>query len=300
MFVSRSRFLPDQGLTVRMTATIAMLLALFVGVVVGLMFVIPPGAVPVLAAFALGLLFYQWWVSDKVALRAMGGYEVSPEQEPELHAMVDRLCLLADMQKPRVAVSDMPVANAFATGRSPDRSVVCVTRKLVGDLNDQELEGVLAHELAHVAHRDVLVMTMAAAGGVLIGTMFRLWLWGGGDSRKQNAPFVIIALVAGAVMWAVSFLLTRLLSRYRELAADRAAAHLTMNPGALASALQKISGSMAAIPGDDLREHASANAFAFAAALKPGSLQALGSTHPTLEARLTQLARVQTALGRRS
>ena len=205
--------------------------------------------------FAVGLLFAQWYFSDSIALHSMGAREVTPEQAPQLHGIVDRLCAMAEMPKPRVAIADVDMPNAFATGRSPNRSVVCVTTGLLRRLDEQELEGVLSHELSHVAHRDVLVMTIASVAGVAAGFLTRMALWGGVGRRDSNTALVSLAIIAVSVLvYAVSFVLTRMLSRYRELSADRAGALLTGRPTALASALQKVSGDMAAIPTRDLRK----------------------------------------------
>ena len=217
------------------------------------------------------MAFWQWWSSDKVAMRAMRAREVSPEEAPELHGMIDRLCALADMPKPRVGVADMAVPNAFATGRSPDRSVVCVTTGILQTLDAEELEAVLAHELSHVAHRDVLVMTVASSAGIAAGLLMRFAQFGGmGRSRNNNSalPAVLIAVVVALVVYAVSFLSLRLLSRYRELSADRAGAYLTLKPAALATALQKISGEAAAIPTRDLRAANAASALCIVPALE--------------------------------
>jgi len=248
---------------------------------------------------AVGLLFAQWFFSDSIALHSMGAREVTPEQAPQLHGIVDRLCAMAEMPKPRVAIADVDMPNAFATGRSPHRSVVCVTTGLLRRLDEQELEGVLSHELSHVAHRDVLVMTIASVAGVAAGFLTRMALWGGMGRRDQNTALVSLAIIAvSALVYAVSFLLTRMLSRYRELSADRAGALLTGRPSALVSALQKVSGDMAAIPTRDLRQAEPFNAFFFAPALSGGkSLAALFATHPPLEQRLEQLAKISSQLG---
>jgi heat shock protein HtpX len=231
---------------------------------------------------------------------------VSPEEDPELHGIVDRLCAMADMPKPRVAVSDVPLANAFATGRSPDRAVVCVTTGIRRLLTPEELEAVLAHELSHVAHRDVLVMTIASSAALIAGMLTRGAQYGGfgmfGGRRNNNnvagMPVWLFVLVVSLVVYALSFLLTRLLSRYRELCADRAGAYLTQKPAALASALQKITGEIAATPQRDLRAVQTMNAFFITPAVRGLSLQTLTSTHPSLEQRLDQLARIATELGR--
>jgi len=250
----------------------------------------------------LGVLWAQWYFSDKIALSAMRARQVSPAEEPELHAMIDRLCALADMPKPKVAVADTDLPNAFAAGRSPDRAVVCVTRGIQRRLDDRELEAVLSHELSHVAHRDVLVMTVASVVGVLAGMMTRMLLWSGmmrgGRNNNNAAVMVLVVMLVAAVVYAVSFLLTRLLSRYRELAADRAGAILTGQPSVLASALTKISGDMAKIPQKDLRQAEAYNAFFFVPAMTGKvDIASLFASHPPLEKRLEQLNRISIELG---
>jgi len=300
--VAKTRFIKDAGLTFRMTSVMFLLGALFVGFIVTLMFVFPPQYTPIIGLIGLGIAFYQWWSSDKVAMRAMRAREVTPEEAPELHGMIDRLCAMADMPKPRVGISELDLPNAFATGRSPEHAVVCVTTGILGKLTAEELEGVLAHELSHVAHRDVLVMTIASSAGIVAGMLTRSAQFGGfgiGRSRNTNAvPAYLIALVVSLVVYAVSFFLTRMLSRYRELCADRSGAYLTMKPAALASALQKITGEMSAIPQKDLRASSAMNAFFIAPAISGATLRTLSSTHPSLEQRLEQLARIQAELGR--
>ena len=299
--MANSRFIKDTGLTVRMTLTMFLLGGLFVALVVGLMFVADsPGMSIIIGLAGIGIAFWQWWNSDKVAMKAMRAREVTPQEAPELHGMIDRLCALADMPKPRVGVSDMAMANAFATGRSPERAVVCVTTGILQTLDSEELEAVLAHELSHVANRDVLVMTVAASAGIAAGLLMRGAQWGAmGRSRNNSAmPAILVAIAISMIVYAVSFLLLRLLSRYRELCADRAGAYLTMKPGALASALQKISGEAASIPKADLRASSAASALCIIPAIRGGSLGSLMATHPPLEKRLEQLARIQAELGR--
>jgi heat shock protein HtpX len=294
----KSRYASDPGLTARMTGTMFMLGLLYVVFIAVLI------AIGFSAAFvmiiAVGMLFAQWYFSDTVALRSMGAREVTAEQAPQLHGIIDRLTAMADMKKPRVAIADTDMPNAFATGRSPNRSVVVVTTGILRRLNEEELEGVLAHELSHVAHRDVLVMTIASVAGVAAGFLTRFALWGGvSRGRDQNSALVGVAVVAvSALVYAVSFILTRTLSRYRELSADRAGALLTGKPTALATALQKVTGDLAAIPTRDLRQAEPFNAFFFAPALTKGkSLANLFETHPPLEKRLEQLAKISTQLG---
>jgi heat shock protein HtpX len=283
-----------------MVATMVLLAVLYVGLVVALAYAFDAWLIGVL--IGLGVLWAQWYFSDTLALSAMRAREVAPAEAPELHAMIDRLCALADMPKPRVAVADSPIPNAFATGRSPERAVVAVTTGLQGKLDERELEAVLSHELSHVAHRDVLVMTIASVVGVLAGFMTRAMLWSGmgrSNSNQNAAVMVLVVTLVAIVVYAVSFLLTRLLSRYRELAADRAGALLTGQPSALASALTKISGDMARIPAKDLRAAEPYNAFFFVPAItNKVDLASLFSSHPPLEKRLAQLAKISVQLGK--
>ena len=304
--MARSRFVGDAGLTVRMTTVMFLLGGLFVALVVGLALAAGGGLGLIIGVAGIGVAVYQWANSDKVAMRAMRAREVTPEQAPELHGVIDRLCALADMPKPRVGVADTPVPNAFATGRSPERSVVCVTTGILGMLTAEELEGVLAHELSHVAHRDVLVMTVASSAGIAAGMLGQGARFGGfgffGGRRDNNGglPVWLVVLLFSLAIYAVSFVLLRLLSRYRELAADRAGAYLTMRPDALASALQKITGGINQIPQRDLRQVGAASALCIAPAISGVSLKTLTSTHPSLEQRLEQLARIQAELSRPS
>jgi heat shock protein HtpX len=300
--MAHSRFIRDTGLTVRMTTVMFLLGAAFVALVVVLIYAFPQWAL-FIAIGGIGVAFYQWYSSDKLAMRAMRAREVTPEEAPELHGMIDRLCAMADMPKPRVGVADTDLPNAFATGRSPNRSVVVVTTGILKRLDAEELEGVLAHELSHVAHRDVLVMTVASSAGIIAGMLTRGAQYGaifGGNRRDNNSglPVWLVVLVVSLVTYVVSFLLLKLLSRYRELSADRAGAYLTMKPQALASALQKITGDINQIPDRDLRASQAMNAFFIAPAVRGVSLRTLTSTHPTLEQRLEQLAKIQAELGR--
>ncbi|KAJ1684170.1 hypothetical protein LUZ63_020463 [Rhynchospora breviuscula] len=310
--MSSNRFVKDTGLTVRMTTVMFLLGLLFVGFFVVLMGIAAQagaaGLIPVIGLIGVGIAWWQWYNSDKMALRAMRARVVTPEQAPELHGMIDRLCTLADMPKPVVAISDTDLPNAFATGRSPQRAAVCVTTGILNTLTAEELEGVLAHELSHVAHRDVLVMTVASSAGVIAG-MITQWgqyglFFGGGGRRDDDEdgpgalPLLLIALLVSVVVYAISFVLTRMLSRYRELCADRSGALLTQQPGALASALVKISGETNAIPQRDLREVSKMNAFFITPAVAGLSMRTLTSTHPSLEQRLEQLSKVAAELGR--
>ena len=295
----KTRFKPDRGLTSRMVVT-SFLLGLLYVAFVALLIALTKSAV-LAVVIAAGALFAQYWFSDRIALYAMRGRIVSPEQAPQLHGAIDRLCALADMPKPRVAIADADLPNAFATGRNPNKAVVCVTTGMMRRLDADELEAVLAHELSHVAHRDVAVMTIASFLGVLAGLITRFGLYGGlGRGRDQNTAVIVLTIVlVSAVVYAISFLLTRALSRYRELAADRAGAMLTGRPSTLASALTKISGDIARIPSRDLRQAEAFNAFFFAPAIsgKGVSLSSLFSTHPPLEKRLDQLGVLSRELG---
>lgn len=293
------RFPKDPGLQARMVLVMFLLGLLYV-VFIAVMSRYVGGAMAMI--FAAGLLFSQYYFSDKIALFAMRAKEVSPAEAPELHAIVDRLCALSDTPKPRVAMADTDMPNAFATGRSPRHAVVCATTGLMRRLDETELEGVIAHELAHVAHRDVAVMTIASFLGMAAGMITRFAMYGGmgrgGRDRENNNSAALVMLVS-VLVYCVSFVLTRALSRYRELSADRSGAFLTGAPSALASALQKISGTMAQIPTRDLRAAEPLNAFFFAPAAAPGmSLATLFSTHPPLERRLAQLAKIEAELGR--
>jgi len=298
----RSRFEPDRQLTARMVVTMFLLGLVYVAFVAALIALLK--SVVLVVVIAAGLLAVQFWFSDRIALYAMHGHLVTREEQPQLHGIIDRLCSTADMPKPRVAVSDMDLPNAFATGRNADHAVVCVTTGLLRRLETEELEGVLAHELSHVAHRDVAVITVASFLGVIAGLVVRFafysQLFGGRDQRDQNtAALFALVMVVSATVYAISFLLIRALSRYRELAADRAGAMLTGKPSALASALTKVTGDIARIPTRDLRTAQSFNAFFFTPAIGSGTaVSHLFSTHPSLERRLDQLAEISRQLGR--
>lgn len=301
---TRTRFPVDRGLTARMLTTVfllGLLYAVFVAVLVAVH--VQLGLILVLG---FGILFVQYFFSDKIAMYSMGGRIVARDQAPQLYGVIDRLVALADMPHPRVAIASSDVPNAFATGRDQKHAVVCVTTGLLRRLDEPELEAVLAHELSHVAHRDVAVMTIASFLGILAGLMTRMFYFAGlfgemgGNSRNNNnsggGQLAIVELgmvLVSAVIYAISFLLIRTLSRYRELAADRSGAILIGQPALLARALVKVSGEMSRIPTRDLRAAEHFNAFYFAPALAPGaSLSSLFATHPSLEKRLDQLAKL--------
>jgi heat shock protein HtpX len=301
-----------------MGLTMFLLGLVFVALVIALVYIllafkVGAGAIIFFAVIlGAGLTFGSLFWSDKIALRASGAREVTPAEEPELHGVIDRLCALADMPKPRVAIAQTDMPNAFATGRNSKNAVLCVTTGLMRRLDQKELEGVIAHEMSHVAHKDVVVMTIASFVGIIAALLVRFAFYGelfggggrgrgGGNNNNGGAlPILLIVMAVGIVVYAISFLLIRLLSRYRELAADRAGALLTGQPSALASALTKVSGAMSAIPTKDLREAQALNAFYFAPALKSDtvSLSTVFSTHPSLERRLQQLSEISAQLGR--
>jgi heat shock protein HtpX len=307
--MATGRFRSDAGLNTRMLVTMFLLGLLYVAAIVVVIAFTTVSPVLVLVV-AGGFLGVQYWYSDKIALYSMGGRLVTPEEAPELHGIIDRLCAMSDLPKPAVAIADSDMPNAFATGRTPKRAVVCATTGILRRLSPEELEGVLAHELSHVAHRDVAVMTVASFLGVLAGMITKLVFYSGmyggfggrgRDDRDDNggAAMVLVVLGVSIVVYAVSFVLIRTLSRYRELAADRAGAMLTGRPAALGSALTKLTGDMARIPTRDLRAAEAFNAFYFTPAIAGGfSLSSLFSTHPTLQARLAGLDRVAAELGR--
>jgi heat shock protein HtpX len=250
----------------------------------------------VMALFMGAFLFAQYFFSDRIALYSMGANEVNEQEYPELHATIGRLAQQADIPKPTVAVADSRVPNAFATGRSPSKATVAVTSGIMDTLDSEELEGVLAHELAHVKNRDVMVMTIASFLSSIAFLVVRWgWLFGGGGGEGNEQVPVYVAIVASLVVWVVSFFLIRTLSRYREYAADRGGAIITGRPSALASALMKIDGRMDKVPDDDLREQSEMNAF-FIIPINTGVIGRLFSTHPSTENRIERLREMQREL----
>ena len=287
----------DGGLQTRMLIVYGLLAALYLF----FMYVLLVARVPfvLIALIAGGMLLVQYFFSDKMVLASMGAREVSPEQAPELHSMIGRLAQQMDLPMPRVAVMETDMANAFATGRNPKNAVVCVTTGIMYQLDREELEAVLAHEMSHVKNRDVQVITLASFFATIASFIMQWGLWFGGgfgsrdrDDRGGANAFILVYL-ASVVTWVVSFFLIRALSRYRELAADRGAVVVTGSPSSLASALVKISNTMARIPTRDLREVGALNAFFIIPSLKGFSAGELFSTHPSLERRLEQLDRLQ-------
>ncbi len=277
----------DWGLRGRMLVVVVLLGALYVGFLgvmsfygIGLF-----GMILVMGLFMGGQLLF----SDRLALYSMGAHEVSEQEYPDLHRKLTRLSQQADLPKPTVAVADTRVPNAFAAGRSKGNATVCVTKGLLRTLDDDELEGVLAHELAHVKNRDVMVMTIASFLSTLAFMVVRWgWLFAGGGDEQEGGGGVLVAVVASFVVWVLSFVLIRALSRYREFAADRGGAAITGKPGALASALMTINGRMDKVPDDDLRGQAEMNAF-FVIPIKSGTIGKLFSTHPDTETRVERL-----------
>ena len=294
----------DVGLTARMFLTmflLALVYLLFMGVLwalhVPLLLLIP---------VAILLLGAQYYFSDKLILLSLGAREVSEQEAPQLHEIVNRLAQMTGIPKPKVAIIDSPVPNALATGRDPNHAMVAVTTGILDQLDDQEMQAVLAHELSHVIHRDIAVMAMASFFATIASFIVQMGLWGGfgggyGDDRDRDrnggGAFIVIFLVSAAV-WAISFLLIRTLSRYREYAADRGSAIITRDPSRLASALLKISGRMQRIPDTDLRQMQAGSALMFFPAISRGSLGEIFATHPSLEHRIARLQAMEAQLSR--
>ncbi|EMA70205.1 zinc metalloprotease HtpX [Halorubrum distributum] len=278
----------DWGLRGRMAFTMFLLFALYVVFVGALTVYFGDFLFPLvmLGGFAVA----QYFFSDKLALRSMGAHEVSADEYPDLHRRIERLSQQADLPKPTVAVANTRVPNAFATGRNKKNATVAVTTGLLESLDEDELDGVLAHELAHVKNRDVMVMTIASFLSTIAFFIVR-WGWLLGGDNRQGAP-VIVAILVSLVVWVVSFLLIRALSRYREYSADRGAALITGKPGALASALMTIDGRMDKVPKEDLREEAEMNAF-FIIPIKAGFVGKIASTHPSTENRIEKLRELE-------
>jgi len=278
----------DWGLRLRMVVTMFLLFALFIVFAGALLTFTSYGMTTIVFMFGLFSLG-QWYFSDKLTLWSMGATKVDENEYPQLHAAVERLSQQADLPKPTVAVVDSGVPNAFATGRSRSHAAVCVTTGLMQSLNQEELEGVLAHELAHIKNRDMTVMTFAGFLSTLAFIVLRWgWLFGGGRNRQGGGGHIFVTIAISLVVWIVSYLLIRALSRYREYAADRGAAVITGRPSALASALRKISGNVDRVPDDDLRDQAEMNAF-FIIPIKSGVVGRLFSTHPPTEKRIERL-----------
>jgi heat shock protein HtpX len=297
MVTKQSKFGRDGGLQARMAFTI-FLLGLLYAALVGALIAASTSAV-LIVIIAVGLFSFQFLGSDKIALATLGAHEVSPSDEPELHAVIERLCIQADLPKPRIAVIEARMPNACALGRSQKSATVCATRGLLQMLEPAELESVMAHELTHVIHRDVMVMTVASFFATIAAIIIRFGFFfgggfGGGDRNEAEA--IELVILVSVVVYAISFLLLRALSRYREFAADRGSAILTGRPSALASALLKISGTIERIPKNDLRTAEGMSAFFIVPARAKNSMMNLFADHPPLEQRLAALSRLEAQL----
>jgi heat shock protein HtpX len=304
--VKRKSFGRDRGLSLRILFTSGLLGLLYVGFALVLFQALNVGLAPMLV-IVLGLAAVQYWTSDKLALAAAGAKVVSPEDQPQLHATVERLCTMADLPKPRIALIDTDVPNAFATGRSPKHAAVAVTTGLLRRLDQQEVEAVLAHELSHIANRDVLIMTVASFFAMLAALLTRFGLYagmfggfGGGrrDSNNNQVPVWLIVLAVSVVTYLISYVLIRTISRYREYAADRGSALITGAPENLMSALNKIASGITQIPQQDLREVAGMNAFFIVPTNWRQQVGELFMDHPPLEKRIAALSAIAREMGR--
>jgi heat shock protein HtpX len=273
------------------------LLGLVYVVFIGVLFA-AGAAAGFIVIFAVGLLLMQLFTADKIAMATMGVKEVTAAQEPELHGLIERLCVQADIPKPRVCVLESPMANAFAMGRSQKSTTVCATRGILNMLEPAELEGVMAHEITHIVNHDVMVMTLASFFATLASLImqFAFFFGGGGRGNNQEEEDIMIVILVSVIVYALSFLLLRALSRYREFAADRGSAVLTGRPSALASALLKISGTVERVPTQDLRRVEGMSAFFIIPARAKKSMMNIFSDHPPLEKRLAALERLESQL----
>jgi heat shock protein HtpX len=296
MAVTKTSFRRDPGLQARMLLTIFLLGALYV-VLVGALFAAGASGV-LIAVIAGGLFLLQLFTSDKLALRAMGAREVSPAEAPQLHAMIERLCIQADLPKPKIAVAQTDMPNAFALGRSQKTATVCATTGIMNALTPSELEGVMAHELSHVKNRDVMIMTIASFFASIASMVMQFGFFFGGGGDDDDNPSILVLFVVSLVVYVVSFFLMMALSRYREFVADRGAALITGRPSALASALQKIAAGMHRLPEQDLRVAKEMQAFFIFPAGAKGAVMGLFSTHPSMERRIEALGRIESELQR--
>jgi heat shock protein HtpX len=287
----------DPGLQARMLLTL-FLLGLVYAVLIGVLFAAGVGAVTI-AVIAGGLFLVQYFTSDKIAMLSMGVHEVTPQEAPDFHALIERLCIQANMPKPRVGIVDTQMPNAFALGRSPKTATVCATTGLLNLLSPAELEAVMAHELTHVQNRDVMVMTLASFFASIASFIVQMGFWFGGAFGNDNdeGPGAVVVILVSAVVYAISFVLLQALSRYREFAADRGSAIITGRPSALISALMKISGNMQQIPQQDLRAaNGELAAFYIFPPKTKQSIATLFATHPSLEARIAALQKLESQL----
>ncbi len=296
----KSSFGKDTGLQARMLLTL-FLLGLVYSALVAVLFAVGAGAITI-AVVAGGLFLIQFFTSDKIALASMGGHEVSPQEAPKLHAIVERLCIQADLPKPHIAIAQTAMPNAFAVGRSPKSATVCVTTGLLGLLSPGEVEAVLGHELTHIANRDVMVLTLASFFASIAAFIVQIeFFFGGafgGRGRNNNAAAAgAVLMLVSALVYVISWLLLQALSRYREFAADRGSAIITGRPSALISALQKIDGQMGQVPLRDLRKASGEMAafYIFPPKAKR-SISTLFATHPPIEARIARLERLESQL----
>ena len=296
MAQQRAIFPRDRGLQFRMLLTLFLLGILYVAFI-GVLAAVGAGAVFTLI-FIVGLLGAQFFLSDKLALKAVGAKEVTPEEAPGLHAMIERLCIQADLPKPKIAVADTDVPNAFAIGRSQKTATVCATTGIMKTLSPSELEGVMAHELTHVKNRDVLIMTIASFFASVASMILQFSFFFGGGDDDDGAPAALVIFLVSLLVYVISFFLILALSRYREFSADRGAAIITGRPSALSAALVRISDRMQQVPTQDLRQAENLNAFFIVPASVKGSLKTLFATHPPLEKRIERLQQLEAQLQR--
>ena len=294
MAQQRAIFPRDRGLQFRMLVTLFLLGVLYVAFI-GVLAAVGAGAVVTLV-FIVGLLGAQFFLSDKLGLAAMGAKEVTPEEAPGLHAMIERLCIQADLPKPKIAVADTEVPNAFAIGRSQKTATVCATTGIMKTLSPSELEGVMAHELTHVKNRDVLIMTVASFFASVASMILQFSFFFGGGDDDDGAPAALVIFLVSLLVYVISFFLILALSRYREFSADRGAAIITGRPSALSAALVRISDRMQQVPTQDLRQAENLNAFFIVPASVKGSLKTLFATHPPIEKRIERLQQLETQL----
>ena len=293
----------DSGLVARMVLSFAILGLLYI-VFLSVLAYIGLGFLPI-TIIALIMIMAQWYFSDKIVMWSAGAKVVTREQFPELHNLVERIVARNNLPKPKIAVINTRMPNAFATGKGPKSSVVAVTTGLMDTLNTEELEGVIAHELTHIRNRDVLVLTLASLFSTVAWYLMQFGFYGGlygggmgyGGNRNNNSAGAMIIVIAVALLtWVVSFLIIRAISRYREFAADRGSAQMTGKPIELANALMKISGTMKNVPTRDLRQEEGLNAFFIVPALSGSTIGNLFSTHPPIQKRVQKLMEMEASM----